>query len=365
MTIGYILDDSLDRADGVQQAVLAIGEQMRKLGHDVHYIVSETSRTDIQNIHSLGSYWQLSFNGNSVRTPKPVSRRKVRKLFESVPFDVLHVQMPYSPFLAGRVLASAPKSVKIYGTFHILPYNMLASAGTRALGMMQGKKVRRFNGVYAVSKPAKVFLDRAYGCDSAVLPNPVQWSFYHGRRKVLPATRNVVFVGRFEQRKGVLQLVHAYGALPEELRDQTKLIMCGKGPLHETARKLATQLGLSVELPGFVSEEQKAEYLANAEIAVFPSISGESFGIVLVEAMSAGAGVTLGGDNPGYRSVMHPWAETLFDPTDQKAFTAILQKFLTDKPSADQIGQKQHQAAHLYDVEVICGELEHTYLATK
>ena len=73
LCIGYLLDDTLDKPDGVQQYVLAVGEYFRAKGHDVHYLVADTHRTDIKNVHSLGRFVSLKFNGNSVRTPLPAS----------------------------------------------------------------------------------------------------------------------------------------------------------------------------------------------------------------------------------------------------------------------------------------------------
>lgn len=363
MTIGYILDDSLDRADGVQQAVLTIGEYMRKQGHDVHYIVAQTIRSDIPNVHSVGTYWQLQFNGNSVRTPKPASKNAITHLFQTVSFDVLHVQMPYSPLLAGRVLSYAPDHIPVFSTFHILPYNSMSSFGTKMLGIVQKRRLKSFAERYAVSNPALQFMQQAFDCKGSVLPNPVDWEFFHGARPVASDTKkHVVFVGRFEERKGVSELVRAYAGLSNELKSASKLIMCGKGPLHEEVSQLAHDLHVSIELPGFVTEAQKAAYLAGATIAVFPSISGESFGIVLVEAMSAGAEVTLGGNNPGYSSVLGAWPESLFDPKDTERFTKTLERFLTDAKLRDRVGSLQHSAAKLYDIKEVGRRLESDYL---
>lgn len=357
MTIGYILDDSLDRADGVQQAVLNIGEYMRSLGHNVHYLVTETTRTDIQNVHSLTCVRNFKFNGNSVRTPMPASRDAIRKLFEEVSFDVLHIQMPFSPLFGARVLAAAPSSVRTVGTFHILPYNMFAAVGTKLLGLSQRKMVAALDVRYAVSEPARVFMQKTYGCEAEVLPNPVAWKFFNRYQTLHFAEKRVVFVGRFEERKGVRELIIAFSKLPESLRKSTRLILCGKGPLMDSVKHLALTLDVHVELPGFVTEEQKAEYLAGATVAVFPSLRGESFGIVLVEAMSAGARVTLGGNNPGYSSVLAPWPEVLFDPVDSHVFTAALERFLTDDTLALHIGDQQRLAAKQYDISVVATRL--------
>jgi phosphatidylinositol alpha-mannosyltransferase len=123
----------------------------------------------------------------------------------------------------------------------------------------------------------------------------------------------------------------------------------------------AFKLNLDIDFPGFVSDEQKAQFLANADIAVFPSKSGESFGIVLTEAMSARAGVVIGGNNPGYSSVLSEWPETLFNPSDINEFSSKLKMFLSDATLRASIGEQQHEVAKKYDIQVIVDQLENIY----
>ncbi|MCA9328641.1 glycosyltransferase family 4 protein [Candidatus Saccharibacteria bacterium] len=357
MIIGYVLDDTLDRSDGVQQAMLAIGEKMRSLGHEVHYIVPYTERTDIQNIHSVAKVIALKFNGNSIRTPIWSSKKKLKQLLRNTNFDVLHVQMPYSPFMAARVVRLAPKTTKIVGTFHILPYNWMSKYGTKVLGWVLTRNKKRFTTAFAVSKPAVEFMKDDFGLSGSVLGNPIDYDFFHryaSESKDVKIKR-IVFVGRFEERKGVRQLVKAYEQM--SIRGSVELVMCGKGPLHDEIASYAQSRGLNVLLPGFVTEEEKAKYLASADVAIFPSTSGESFGIVLTEAMSAGAGVTLGGNNPGYASVLADWPDALFDPNDIPSFTAILEMFVEDETKQHQLGARQHEAVKQYDIGLIAERL--------
>ena len=104
LRIGLVIDDGLDKPDGVQQIVLTLGRRLAALGHEVHYLTSSTDRTDLPNLHVLGRTVSVRFNGNRLRSPLPARRADVRRLLAEVPFDVLHVTMPYSPLLAGRVL---------------------------------------------------------------------------------------------------------------------------------------------------------------------------------------------------------------------------------------------------------------------
>ncbi len=358
LVIGLLLDDTLDRADGVQQAVISIGEKLRSKGHEVHYIVSETERTDLENVHSIGKLFSAKFNGNSVRTPIPVSNSAVTALFDKVKFDVLHVQMPYSPLFASKVLKMAPKNVKKFGTFHILPYGSFARFSTKILGYSLKNSLDSLDQVFAVSRPANQFMSEAFGVNGTVIPNPVDYEFFHRFKKQNNDKKQIVFIGRFEQRKGVRELIRAYSRIDKQLRESLSLIMCGKGPLLEEMKDLSKVLNLDIEFPGFVTDEEKAQYLANADVAVFPSISGESFGIVLTEAMSAGSGITIGGNNPGYSSVLEQWPETLFDPKDTEQFSKLLVKCLSAKSS---VGKSQHQTVKQYDTNVVVDTLLEHY----
>jgi len=360
MTVGFVLDDTLDVTDGVQQAVLTTGEEMTRRGHDVHYIVAATHRHEDLQIHSIASFIELKFNGNSVRTPRGASKKTIQELYDSLSFDVLYVQMPFSPFLSGRVISLAPKKTKIFGTFHILPYTNMSRIGTRLLGVALKKSLKRFDGFFAVSEPALTFMESVFKVSGNVLPNPIDYDQYHIKHKK-SQSHSVVFVGRFDERKGALQLVNAISLLPKKLQQETKFILCGKGPLLEEAKQLSEANGTNIQFPGFVSRSEKIDYLANATIAVFPSISGESFGIVLAEAMSAGADVTIGGNNPGYESVIGRWPETLFKGRDPVAIAAIVTEFLNNKKLRNSIGKEQHLHVKTYDVKQIVDEMEKQY----
>ena len=358
MTIGLILDDTLDRSDGVQQAVIAIGEKLRVLGHDVHYICSETKRTDLQNIHSVGKFIPMKFNGNSIRTPLPASGKKIKQLFSEVDFDVLHVTMPYSPLLAEKVLKLAPSAVKKFGTFHILPFNKLSDTGTSLLGFALRSSLKSMDHCFAVSAPALNFMQDSFNVDGTVLANPVDFKFFRKYKKQKSDKFTFVFVGRFEERKGVKQLVEAFDKADI---NGAKLIMCGKGPMLDDVVKDAKSRNLDIEFPGFVEDEEKAQYLANADVAVFPSTSGESFGIVLTEAMSAKSGIAIGGNNPGYDSVIGKWPEVLFDPNDINEFAQLLRRCATDKEFRESIGSEQHEYAKEFDIDYIVDELLRYY----
>lgn len=368
MKIGFVLDDSLDKPDGVQQAVLTTGEWMRSKGHEVHYLVGRTERTDIENVHSLAKTLNVKFNGNSMGTPLPASSSQLKEFFASHHFDVLHVQMPYSPFFAAKIIKLAPKSTKIVGTFHILPYSRISSIATKQLSKFLRGSLKRFNAFISVSEPAANFAKASFGISSVVIPNPVNTvNFIHARGEPRNSRqKQIVFLGRLEERKGIIELVKAYKQLLENDHSQikkTKLVIGGKGPLKDTVHGLLMSLpfGAQSELLGFIPEADKAKLLASADVAVFPSTSGESFGIVLVEAMAAGSGIIVAGNNPGYTSVLGAKPELLFNPRNTQEFADKLAWALSGAKKTKKLGDWLRAQAMKYDVANVGEQLLKLY----
>lgn len=367
MKIGFVLDDSLDKADGVQQYVLTLGTWYRTKGHDVHYLVGETARTDIPNVHSLSRNVRAKFNQNRVSTPLPASRSKIKALLDQQQFDVLHVQMPYSPLLAARVVMAAAPTTAVVGTFHIIPFSKIEALATATLGLVLRLPNRRFDAIYSVSEPAQHFSRKAFRLASQVLPNAVNVSFYKSAKpyaRYTDSTVTIVFLGRLVERKGCMHFLEALERLHSQHKlDRVRVLICGKGPLQnklEAYVKLK-HLGHVVHFAGFVSEEEKAKYLSSADIAVFPSTGGESFGIVLIEAMAAGSKVVLAGNNIGYSSVLHDKPDQLLDPTDINAFARKLHHFISSSKAQNGAMKWQQERVKQYDVKVVGKQLLSTY----
>lgn len=363
MKIGLVLDDTLDKPDGVQQHVLTVGKWLGEQGHEVHYLVANTERTDLPHVHSLGRFINVKYNKNNVRTPLPANRSKIKNLLKQEDFDVLHVQLPYSPFLAKQVIRYASKRTAVIGTFHILPASRLHGYSNQALRLLLGRSIKRFDKIVAVSEPAVHFARKAYGISASYLPNPIDEGFFRsGRRmgKFNARKLNIVFLGRLVQRKGIIELIDAYNALPDELAKRTRLIVCGRGPLKAKAKSRVTK-GRDVHFEGYVAEADKPNYLASADIAVFPSTGGESFGIVLVEAMAAGSKVVIGGNNAGYRSILGAQPYLLFNPKDKANFVEHLSMFITDTKLRERMYEWQQETVGQYDVGVVGPQLIEIY----
>src|SRR5665213_2724038 len=219
LKIGLVLDDSLDKPDGVQQYVLAIGEWLRSQGHEVHYLVGETKRRDLEHIHSLTRNLSVRFNGNQMSMPLPTSRARLKSFLAAEQFDVLHVQVPYSPFLAHRLIMAASPRTVIFGTFHILPNSRLVGLANRCLAIWTRRSLKRFDQIVSVSAAASSFVFKTFGVRTEVLPNVVDYPRFHDS-KPFPqyddTTLTILFLGRLVPRKGCQLLLDAVSRLERD-----------------------------------------------------------------------------------------------------------------------------------------------------
>jgi phosphatidylinositol alpha-mannosyltransferase len=335
LIIGFVLDDSLDKSDGVQQYVLSLGEWLQTNGHEVHYLAGATKRTDLPLIHSLSRNINVRFNGNRMSVPLPTARTDIFSVLAATHFDVLHVQMPYSPFLAQRIIELCDDTTAVVGTFHILSESKLVTVATRFLGLWLRPSLKRFDSLLSVSKPAQIFADKTFKIQSEVIPNVIDYDSFHMAKAVVlsEARVNILFLGRLVPRKGCLMLLQALERVTKDTDlPSFHLTVCGKGPLDSKLHSFVVRRNLQshVSFTGYVSEADKPAYYAGADISVFPSTSGESFGIVLLEAMASGKAAVLAGNNAGYVSVMAPKTELIFNPKDIAAFAKLLKRYIND-----------------------------------
>src|SRR5699024_396755 len=127
-----------------------------------------------------------------------------------------------------------------------------------------------------------------------------------------------LFLGRLVERKGAGALLEAVARLAGLTSRHFRVEIAGRGPLREEYKKFVHDRGLGelVHFSGFIEEKDKADLLARADIIALPALGGESFGVSVVEALAAGTGAVLAGDNPGYASTVGPLTECLVDPRD-------------------------------------------------
>ncbi|HET7529210.1 MAG TPA: glycosyltransferase family 4 protein [Candidatus Saccharimonadales bacterium] len=358
LKVGFVFDDTLDSNDGVAQYVKTLGGWLSGQGHSVSYLVGQTKLDSWQGgrVYSLAKNVSVRFNGNRLSIPLPASRKKIDEVLKEERFDILHVMTPYSPFLAQKIIMGAKAPAVVVGTFHIFPSGWLSRSGSRLLRLAYWRSLPRFSRIVSVSRPAARFAKQAYGIDSDVIPNPVETARFR-----LPSKSNsganshrIVFLGRLVKRKGCRQLIEAFSLVHNEY-PASELVIAGDGPQRRELENLAREKGLSEKITflGYIKEEDKPRLLHSAAVACFPSLYGEAFGIVLIEAMAAGSGPILAGDNPGYRSVLGDQSQLLVNPSDTEAFAGRLKTMLADAGMRRRIMDWQKKTVGQYDVSEV------------
>jgi phosphatidylinositol alpha-mannosyltransferase len=365
LKIGFVFDDTLDSYDGVAQYVKTLGAWLVFRGHEVRYLVGETKMITWAGgrVYSLSKNQKVTFNGNNLSVPLPASSKKIKKILTQEKLDILHVQVPYSPFMAQKVIKVADRQTAIVGTFHIAPHSWMSEWGSRGLRLLYGKSLKRFSHMLSVSRPAADFAKRAYGIESQILPNVIDYNKFASAQKSKKDPNTILFFGRLVKRKGAKELIQAFSIL-RRYNAKAKLVVAGDGVERKALEELVKTLNLedAVKFLGFIEEADKPKLLASAEIVCYPSTGGESFGIVLTEAMAAGAGVVIGGNNPGYTSVLGERPQLLFDPKNSLAFAGKLSELLDNKQIRQELHNWQQQEVKRYDVNAVGRELEKIYL---
>ncbi len=350
MTIGFVIDDTLDSTDGVQQYVLLLGDWLNSKGHKVVYLTGQSKRTDINNLHSLSKNIRVRFNKNRLSIPLPVSSNKIQSVFDRYNFDVLHIQMPYSPLLAGKIIQHSPNGTVLIGTFHIAPHSNGVILASKILGAAQKRSISKFNKIISVSSVAQEFAKQVYGVDSIVIPNAV--NIQSGTVNLSKRDIDIVFVGRLVKRKGCIYLLNAINKLKQSnLLDDIKVVIVGDGAERAKLQYYVhtNNLSANCEFKGFVTNYEKMNLLSRSKLAVFPSTGGESFGIVLIEALSSGATV-LAGDNPGYASVLGSVSESMFSPNLSTELADKLYSLLSDDTKRKHLNDLQQDLLDQFDI---------------
>ena len=373
MIIGIVVDTTLDSNDGFQQHVLAVGEELAK-NHEVHYLTGQTdSRNNlIGQIHSMAKNFSIKINGNRVSTALPIKKSAATKIIDKFNFDVLYVQSPYSPFMAGKVILAANKQgIPSVGMFHITGNSAFERTSMKLLKVLQFRSIRKIHKMLCTSSAAEATAKTGYGYkNTAILPNPVDVKSYASAKPIINQgfSQTVFFLGRHVERKGGLQLMRAIKVLRDrnQLKDRLFLIG-GDGPLRPKLEDYVKEHSLddNVRFIGYLSEEDKRSYLKGSDIAIYPATGGESFGIVLIEAMASDKPVVLGGDNDGYRTVLKTGHNQLFNPEEPEEIADSILYF-DDPANVLKATSWQRSEINQYSTAVVTKKLEeHLLDATK
>lgn len=362
MKIGIVTPYAYPMPGGVNDHVGSLYRVLRARGHDVRIITSShgLQKASEGDIIRVGKGFSVPFNGSmGTITLSPTYLAQMRAILERERFDVLHYHEPFVPFLS-LVTLTLSTSVNV-GTFHAFGgLSISYEFGKRMLGHYAGK----LHGRIAVSPAARHFISRYFPGEYKIVPNGVEPGRY---QRAVPIARyrdgvpNILFVGRMEPRKGLIHLLRAFRKLQRD-GVRARLLLVGTGPGEREARRyvLTRQLD-GVEFLGRVSEAQKAQLFKTADIYVSPATGRESFGIVLLEAMSAGAPIICS-DIHGYRGVVRRERDgILVEPGNADALAASIRRLIDDPALRAQLSRAGEERAQLFTWERVGQAVEEYY----
>jgi phosphatidylinositol alpha-mannosyltransferase len=360
MRIGMVCPYSFDVPGGVQSHVLQLAEVMRARGQEVSVLAPSSSHVSLPDyVVSGGKAVPIPYNGSVARLRfGPATHRKVKKWLAEGDFDVLHLHEPNAPSLS--MLALMVAEGPIVATFHT------STTKSLTLSMFQGilrPWHEKIIGRIAVSDLARRWQIEALGSDAVEIPNGVDVNSF-ANAPVLEGYprpgKTVLFLGRFdERRKGMDVLLRALPGLVQRFPDVQVLIV-GRGDEDEL-REEAEPLDAHLHFLGQVDDEEKASALRSADVYCAPNTGGESFGIVLVEAMAAGTPV-VASDLDAFRRVLKDGeAGRLVTVDDSDALAAALVEVLADDALRARYTTAGRAAVRQYDWSVVAQQLMRVY----
>jgi phosphatidyl-myo-inositol alpha-mannosyltransferase len=360
--VGLVCPYIYPASGGVAQHVQFLYQGLRQRGHDVRILTAShgPQRASEGDIIRLGVGISVPINASvGTLTFSPRYLSQIGKMLERERFDVLHFHEPFVPFLSLFLLREST-SVNI-ATFHAYAgFSPSYEFGSRAL---RGYAAR-LHGRIAVSAAARHFIDRFFPGDYKVIPNGVDIQRFANAVPIArwqDGTPNVLFVGRHEPRKGLLDLLKAHRIL-RKTGSGSRLLIVGSGPQEREARRYVATRGLQeVEFLGRVSDAEKAQLFKTVDVFASPATGGESFGIVLLEAMAAGTPIVCS-DIHGYKGVVRRDREGLLvPPREPRELAVAIDRLLRDPALREQMGAAGQARAEEFSWPRVTAKVEDYY----
>jgi phosphatidyl-myo-inositol alpha-mannosyltransferase len=350
--IGLVSPYDYSFPGGVVQHISHLANYYNQWGHTVKIIApvaKEDARYFDEDVKAVGHPFPIPYGGSIARIPiSPWLPVQVRKVLKEEKFDVLHLHEPFTPMLCMSALIQS-SAVNI-GTFHA--YHSKSRA-YKTLKPLFYKLKTRLDGKIVVSDPLYSFLNRYAPDDYQVIPNGIDTERFSSEGKTRPEFEdgklNILFVGRLEKRKGLGHLIDACALVKKEF-DNFRLIVVGPGRRlrHKYINQIEELKLDNVVFTNFVPFNELPEYYRTADIYCSPATGGESFGIVLLEAMACGKPV-VASNIEGYASVLRDTIDGLLSPPgDAQSLAQTLLKLLDDAALRKKMGDRGKENAQNY-----------------
>ncbi|WET76702.1 glycosyltransferase family 4 protein [Amycolatopsis sp. QT-25] len=361
MKIGIVCPYSFDVPGGVQGHVIDLAKALLARGHQVSVLAPADEDSDVPDfVVPAGKALGIPYNGSVARLQfGPVSYSRVRRWIRDGDFDVLHLHEPAAPSLS--LLALKVADGPIVATFHT------ATTRSRTLAAFQPvlrPLLEKITARIAVSALARRVQVEHAGGDAVEVPNGVDVDFFS---RALPldgyprAGGTVGFVGRYtEPRKGMGVLLEALRLLLPEF-EELRLLVVGRGDADQLRREAGPELAPHVDLLGQVDDETKARALRSVDVYCAPNTGGESFGMILTEAMAAGTPVLASGLDSFRRVLDDGKAGMLTETGDAAALAGGLRELLADPARRASLAAAAGERVAMFDWSVVTTQVLRVY----
>jgi phosphatidylinositol alpha-mannosyltransferase len=359
LKIGIVCPYSWDTPGGVQNHIRDLAEFLIAAGHEVSVLSPALDDEKLpEYVVNAGKPISIPYNGAVARILfGPVAFSRVRQWISQGDFDLLHLHEPAIPSIS--LLACWAADGPMVGTFHAAAKRQKIIF---AIGPILEPAIEKLSARIAVSEAARLTLTDHLDTDAIVIPNGIYASRYHnGVAQEKWQGNTIGFIGRFEEpRKGLSVLLEALPVIARFAPD-VRVIVAGPGDPTEVKKAIDPQLRHRFEFLGKISEQDKANFMSSVSIYVAPNTGGESFGIILAEALAGGACV-VASDIPAFDDLLgHGEFGALFKSEDPTDLAKVIIDLLRDDKKRFELAKSGRSRGQSFDWEVIAQQIFSVY----
>lgn len=359
LKIGIVCPYGWDTPGGVQNHVRDLAEFLINAGHDVSVLAPALSDSQLPKyVVNAGKPISIPYNGAVARVLfGPLAFARVRQWISAGNFDILHLHEPAIPSIS--LLACWAADGPMVGTFHAASKHQKV---IYAIGPILEPAIEKLNARIAVSEAARLTLTSHLDTDAVVIPNGIYANHYaNGTKQNAWSGNTLGFIGRFEEpRKGLQILLDALPIIARFAPD-VRVLVAGPGDSKEVEDSIDPQLRHRFEFLGRISERQKADFMSSVAIFVAPNTGGESFGIILAEALAGGACV-VASDIPAFDSLLGGGKYgALFSSEDSTDLAKVIVDLLRDDKKRNELSAFGQIHAQKFDWNVVARQIFSIY----
>lgn len=358
LNIGIVCPYGWDAPGGVQAHIADLRQYLVNKGHTVSVLAPTADEDSLPDwVVSAGKPLSIPYNGAVARVLfGPVAFAKVKQWISENEFDLLHLHEPAIPSIS--LLACWAAEGPMVGTFHASAKKQKASF---AIVPILEPVIEKLSARIAVSEAARETLMAHLETDAVVIPNGIYAAKMAGTVRPEWSGQTLGFMGRFtEPRKGLKVLINALPII-SRFAPEIKVLVAGPGDPEEFLKDIDPQLRSRIQFLGRLSEQEKADFMSSVGAYIGPNTGGESFGIILAEALAGGAAV-VASDIPAFAAVLQNGKYgKLFKSEDSTDLAKVIIDLFRNKEERDELAKAGQKYAQRFDWDVVAHDIFEVY----